>query len=157
MKAYDAELLARQLMRQHGLRLWFFEFADWVTTFGQCSHHISTLYLSRPLTLLNTEEEVKDTILHEIAHALVGSGHGHDKIWKAKCVEIGARPKRCYSLKTVTQPPMRYVATCEACKKVWSRTRKISRGRRTSCTCQKGKHWDKRVLLKYVDTKKQIS
>ena len=38
-------------------------------------------------------DEVRDTILHEIAHALVGPGHGHDAVWKAKCVEVGAKPE----------------------------------------------------------------
>jgi hypothetical protein len=43
----------------------------------------------------NGAEEIVDTILHEIAHALVGPRHGHDTVWKAKCTDIGARPERC--------------------------------------------------------------
>lgn len=39
---------------------------------------------------------IKDTILHEIAHALVGvkvcTHHSHDKIWKESCLSIGAMP-----------------------------------------------------------------
>lgn len=38
---------------------------------------------------------IRDTILHEIAHALVGPNHCHDLVWKAKCLEIGATPRRC--------------------------------------------------------------
>jgi predicted SprT family Zn-dependent metalloprotease len=45
--------------------------------------------LSKHYVLRNPEHEVLDTILHEIAHALVGPGHGHDEVWKAKCVEVG--------------------------------------------------------------------
>jgi len=37
-----------------------------------------------------SDELVRDTLLHEIAHALVGTAHGHDEVWKAKCLEIGA-------------------------------------------------------------------
>ena len=44
---------------------------------------------------LSSLDQVRDTILHEIAHALVGPGHGHDAVWKRKCREVGARPERC--------------------------------------------------------------
>jgi hypothetical protein len=40
----------------------------------------------------------KVTILHEIAHALVGPKHGHDKFWKLKARELGCSAKRCHSL-----------------------------------------------------------
>ena len=49
------------------------------------------------LANLNTIEESKDVVLHEIAHALTGPGHGHDWAWKQKCVLVGARPERCYT------------------------------------------------------------
>ena len=42
----------------------------------------------------NGPEEVRDTILHEVAHALVGPGHGHDTVWKATAAQVGARPQR---------------------------------------------------------------
>ena len=54
--------------------------------------------LSRPLTELHSEEEVRDTILHEIAHALVGPEHGHDRVWRAKARAIGSSGERCVSL-----------------------------------------------------------
>lgn len=31
------------------------------------------------------------TTLHELAHALVGPGHGHDKVWKEACLKLGLR------------------------------------------------------------------
>jgi predicted SprT family Zn-dependent metalloprotease len=39
-----------------------------------------------------TREEIKDTIMHEIAHALVGSNHNHDSTWKAMALKLGALP-----------------------------------------------------------------
>lgn len=63
---------------------------------------------------MNTREEVNDLILHEIAHALVGGDHGHDEVWKAKCVEIGARPERCYGL-NARMPKRRMKGTCDKC------------------------------------------
>jgi hypothetical protein len=78
----DAEALAQQLMSEHGLSHWHFEFDRAVRRFGFCMYGIRTITLSRKFTLLNSEPEVRNTILHEIAHALVGPNHGHDKVWR---------------------------------------------------------------------------
>lgn len=55
-----------------------------------------SIELSTKLVEINDEDRVRLTILHEIAHALT-EGHGHDEVWKAKCLEIGGDGKRCYS------------------------------------------------------------
>lgn len=151
MNLYEAELLAKSLMRKHGLTFWFFEYKDMVKTFGLCSGRNNTIYLSRQLVRLNDVAEVTDVILHEIAHALVGNSHGHDRVWKAKCREIGARPERCYTSDNVEVPELRYQAVCGGCGKKHQRTRKPDTTRMSSCFCQSGP-WDKRILLKYVDT-----
>jgi predicted SprT family Zn-dependent metalloprotease len=72
----------------------------------------------------NGPAEIVDTLLHEIAHALVGPGHGHDAVWKAKCVEVGARPQRCGN---ADMPPGRWRASCPSCKQVFSRHRRPRR------------------------------
>ena len=43
-------------------------------------------------------DDVRDTLLHEVAHAIAGHTAGHGPAWKAVCVEIGAKPERCVSL-----------------------------------------------------------
>ena len=80
--------------------------------FGKCDMKRKVISLSRPLVQLNSEEEVRDTILHEIAHALAWERHqencAHDQRWKDICIEIGARPERCYD-EEVVQPDARWV------------------------------------------------
>ena len=39
------------------------------------------------------KDQINDTILHEIAHALVGPGNGHNLKWKKKAKEIGCTGK----------------------------------------------------------------
>ena len=117
MNLYAARNLAVQLMKQHGLSDWTFRFDHARRRFGSCRCRSKVITLSRPLTFLNEEAQVRDTILHEIAHALT-SGDGHGARWKAKCREIGADPKRTYTDEEVVSPPRRvapFEIGCERC------------------------------------------
>ena len=67
-----------------------------VRRYGQCRYHKKEIGVTKKMAILNTIEETKDVVLHEIAHAKTGSGHGHDAMWKRWCVRVGARPERCY-------------------------------------------------------------
>ena len=71
----------------------------------------------------NEDEEVYDTLLHEIAHALAGPGAGHGPVWKAICIKIGAKPHRCYG-EQVNMPQGRYQATCGGCQRVHHKHRR---------------------------------
>lgn len=44
------------------------------------------------------EECIKDTVLHEIAHAIAGGKHHHDNVWVACCNKIGCEPSRFKSV-----------------------------------------------------------
>ena len=61
---------------------WSFEFNRRKRSLGLCFHHRKAVELSLHLVEHNGPEEVLDTLLHEIAHALVGPRHGHDAVWK---------------------------------------------------------------------------
>ncbi|HYO07513.1 MAG TPA: SprT-like domain-containing protein, partial [Tepidisphaeraceae bacterium] len=81
MNLYAARLLTRSLMNQHGLSDWRFDFDHARRRFGSCRPRQKLITLSRHLVFLNEEPEVRDTILHEIAHALT-PGDGHGRRWK---------------------------------------------------------------------------
>jgi hypothetical protein len=104
MELKDVKTLTEHKMWEHGLiqKGWKFEFGRGKFQFGLCSHGKRIIRISRHLSLINDRERVLLTVLHEIAHALVGSGHGHDKVWKAKCIEIGGDGNRCYTKKNTT-------------------------------------------------------
>jgi predicted SprT family Zn-dependent metalloprotease len=89
---------------------------------GRCRFDHRRIQLSLHFVLLNDDEAIRDTLLHEIAHALVGPGHGHDTVWKRKCREIGAKPERLgYE---AHMPDGRWQARCGGCGMVHHRHRR---------------------------------
>jgi len=69
--------LALMLMKQFHLDDWTFEFDYEKVRFGCCFYRQRKISMSKLLVILNEENVVKDTILHEIAHALTPyNGHG---------------------------------------------------------------------------------
>lgn len=117
MDIVQAEKLALKLMREHDLVSWNFRFDRAKVRFGCCNYTHKIISLSRHLTQLNTSEIVRNTILHEIAHALVGNSHGHGKAWREKALEIGADPTRCYHADEVVLPKRNYTVRCVHCKR----------------------------------------
>ncbi len=97
MKIYKAKKLAKRLRNKHGLRKWkiifgtSFNYGD-QSIIASCSVDCKTFEFNPAFFSINEEWFCKDQILHEIAHALAGWKAKHGKIWKAKCVEIGAIP-----------------------------------------------------------------
>lgn len=94
MEITPALSLGRRLLREHGLEHWTVTTDRAKTRAGVCRFAGRTISLSAPLTRLHDEAEVRDTILHEIAHALVGPAHGHDGVWRAKAMAIGCSGER---------------------------------------------------------------
>lgn len=134
MNLNEAAALARSLMDAHGLTRWRLQFDNALRRFGGCSTTAAIITLSRPLVALNTEERVRDTILHEIAHALVGARHGHDRVWRAKAREIGCSASRCYDESETVTAPMKYTATCPNCRQTHQRMR-LPRGLKACAPC----------------------
>jgi predicted SprT family Zn-dependent metalloprotease len=126
----EARRLALELMARHGLTGWGFAFNRHKRGMGLCRYATRTIELSIHLVDRNSPEEVRDTILHEIAHALVGPGHGHDAAWKRTCREIGARPERCGQ---ADMPRGRWQASCPGCGTAFSRHRRPKRLRGWFC------------------------
>jgi len=124
MEIMKALALATKLMLEH-CPDYKFQFSSAKKRFGSCNYRTKTIKLSCPMVLLNSEEEVRKVILHEIAHALT-KGHHHDAVWQAKCLEIGGDGKRCYG-DEVDTPNGRYVMVCPHCYKEYHYHRELKR------------------------------
>ncbi len=73
-------------------------------TFGMCYFKQKIITLSKQLVLLNSEERVRNTLLHEIGHALEWVRYrteGHGYRWYSIKDSIGSKGNRCYSKDTI--------------------------------------------------------
>ena len=157
MELDKAKAKAIELMDKHGLLDlgWYFEFDNAKKRFGQCDSNRRRISLSKYLVGLNEEWRVTNTILHEIAHGLVGCRHGHDSIWRRKALEIGCDGNRCYSSKFVSTPQSKYIAKCTGCNTEFKRHKKIKEGRKSSCgKCSHGRYNELYVLEWKLNDKK---
>jgi predicted SprT family Zn-dependent metalloprotease len=156
MNLQAAVNLANEKIQEHLPNMgWTFQLDNSVKQFGVCRYCTRVISMSRHLIQLNNEEQVLDTILHEIAHALTPRAH-HGYEWKMACIRIGAKPERCYTTETVNTPTLRYQATCGNCNKTYGRAKRVNNAQKRSCTCQRGISWSERHLLVYVDTSMNI-
>ena len=154
MSPQTAVEFARELMREYGLQGWRVALDGAVRRFGACRYRDKSITLSARLVQLNSEAQVLDTILHEIAHALAGPGKGHGAEWARIARSIGCSASRCYSAQDTQQPAPRYLLRCGNCGHTTTRYR--LKGRASACLacCNRfaGGRFDERFLLTCVPT-----
>jgi predicted SprT family Zn-dependent metalloprotease len=133
MELAEAQHIANNLLHQHGLteRGWSFRFNRNKRRLGVCKQDDKRIELSQYYVERNDREHVIDTILHEIAHALVGTQHGHDDVWKSMCIRIGATPSSCSN--SAKMPEGYWQARCPGCFTVFNRHRRPRRLRGRYC------------------------
>ena len=98
MELSGVRLLADRLLNEHELfeKGWSFSFDRAKRRAGSCKFSKKEITLARAYAEQEDFKEIKNTILHEIAHALVGPKHGHNEIWRQKALEIGCDAERCH-------------------------------------------------------------
>lgn len=134
MKVQAAESLINSLIRQHlGSRAaeWRWTWTRWRRTAGRCDHPQRVLFFSWPVFKLNTEEECRQVVLHEVAHAVTGEGHTETWLWKAR--ELGYRYGMLLS-RNIVMPAGKWETVCGTCGAVQPRYRKPTRGVVLACT-----------------------
>ena len=122
MDVLAAQRRALSLMRAFGLRGWTFATNKRKKTLGLCFSQLKRIELSTNFIAHNPKSIVRETVLHEIAHALVGTEHGHGAVWKEMAERVGAKPSR--TTKNVVMPPGKWQATCGGCGLLFSRHRR---------------------------------
>jgi len=142
MKLRKIEKIAREMMDEHSLYDYKFEWMNAVRTFGNCNGTKKIIRLSIPLTKYETNNErIINTILHEIAHAIDYNERGysaHDSTWRKIAKNIGCTGERCSSSSGVDKSKfMKWVVKCPSCDYTHYRARKTRRVSACNKCCKK--------------------
>lgn len=135
MDLLDAEDLVIDKMGEYGLLRdgWHFQWDRAKTRAGICSPRQKLIGMSEIVIAINDEAFALDTILHEIAHALVPVNvKAHGVEWKEMAAKLGADPD--FSVyDELNRPEPKWVGSCPVCDWECKRYR-LKRGMRvTSC------------------------
>lgn len=120
----DIERNCKALMTIHGVGSIGFEFDNHKKRIGACHYtRVNGVRLAMKITVskhfaeILQMEEIRETMLHEIAHALT-PGAGHGPRWVAKARELGiARPTPKKTTSASPETPWKgYCASCGTCQ-----------------------------------------
>lgn len=91
MTREQAARFARNELDKAGLTDWHIRMIANQTSgyLGLCVYKDKCIILNALHIDIHPDPEIENTIRHEVAHAVVGPGHGHNEIWAAKAKELG--------------------------------------------------------------------
>ena len=110
---------------------WSFKYDNAKRRAGLCNGRKKIISISRHFTKLNTDEEIMNTILHEVAHALAPEREHHGYRWRKVFKELLIKYKqpvkvsRCYDHNKVKMPKGKYALECIKCDQSWQRHKKV--------------------------------
>ena len=144
------EELWQQEKEKWGLSAWALNFSNRKRSLGHCNCTKKVISISNSYLKTNPLPVMKDTLLHEIAHAIQfektgKTGHGRE--WKDLAREVGCKPKRCADLADINLPAPKYIGICSSCGNKTNFYRKVNK----TYSCSKcSKKFDPRYVLKIV-------
>lgn len=143
MDLREVAKLARGELARAGLSgTWSFRWDHARRRAGCCHYSDKAISLSKHLMALYNEAQVREVVAHEIAHALVGAGHAHDKVWAATARRLGGTGKASLPADS-PRPPANWLGFCPRGHR-YERYRKPSR--KSSCSrCSRS--YDSRYLI----------
>lgn len=123
-KIIQVTALGNQKLDEFGLleQGWKFKISNTKTALGRCSHMRKEVEFSKHYLHID-DDEILDTILHEIAHALIDPKHGHDYMWKMMARKVGANPQRTTEAHIEPSAGYNYAMICPSCGRRWNRYR----------------------------------
>jgi len=145
-----------------------FEFNNKKRAFGTCHYLSKKISLSLPLCSENLDKihtRIKNTILHELAHAFcvhvygIKHGRGHGSNWRSIAIQIGNDGKRCFETETVNLPKSKYTLICDTCGRQTPKHRKtnLMYACGTCCKNHNGGKYSEKYKLRLVVNNLELS
>jgi hypothetical protein len=116
----ELELSTKRLLEERGLTGWTVVFESSISRGGRCHHDSKTIGYAVPFMLYASDEQRRNTMLHEVAHAVTGPGHGHDAAWKRLFLRLGGNGSALseYPKEVFTHENFVWLSSCPTCKDV---------------------------------------
>ena len=92
-----AEKFANEMIVKHLPEGWTFAWNRKVRSNGTCNYTKMEIQLSRILTPHRMWDDIVESIMHEIAHAIAGFDNHHNDVWKKVFRSLGGAGNRCSS------------------------------------------------------------
>lgn len=89
LKMLEVLFLAEQHLKKHRLQDTLIVFSNHENAAGACSNNGEQISLQVNYVIDSDIDNIDNTILHEIAHALVGNDCGHNIVWQNRAKELG--------------------------------------------------------------------
>ena len=135
MDLQELEAIAERELLRHGLHDWSFGWAKTKRRQGACKYRSKRIEIAEYYATHNPPEQVIDTLLHEIAHALAGPKARHGPAWKAVAKKLGATPRACDTCSETVVMPGDWQATCGACNKTYNKYKRPQSLTGYRCRC----------------------
>jgi hypothetical protein len=156
-KRQACRLLFYGICDKYAIKGWKIEFDGLITrAYAYTCYDTQTVRMSKRVFHCASASYLRNIILHEVAHILEPD-HGHDQVWKNRCVELGINPDRLVSPVLMH----RYHVKCynDKCKSIRflhgkNRSRKCFKCKKSN-TYIKTISWD--VIAEYENKKSQLS
>ena len=104
--------MAQSMMLEHiEDRSWTFGFDSGRRRAGLCSYTDKRITVSKYLSLVHKIDDVRQTVIHEIAHAIAGPKEGHGKKWLSIARKIGYRNEK-YTGEEIAEKYAPYKGVC---------------------------------------------
>jgi len=151
MDLIEIEKLVKEEISKYPLiSNWEFSWHNKKTILGTCSYYRKTIFLSKAIfTNPQNQAVLKNTILHEIAHALT-PGDKHGKIWKKTFIKLGGSGETCSDVQCEARD--KYTFKCPNCGQVIYKYRKLKYEHACSICCDKfnGGKFSKEFTLELI-------
>lgn len=126
-----------KLLTENGLQGWKVRFNPRLTrALGRCIPSQKTIEYQPRYMQQNDWEQVRTTVLHEVAHAISCTkygrfGGGHGAQWARIARELGLENPS--AINTTAKLTKKFTGTCDGCKETWQRDRQMHGAMHPTC------------------------